>query len=130
MNIIISATGVDRSWGKKFKQNLCENCSKSIQMALQYVNFQNISWGTCPRTPKSLFCFSICFKLIQPQKTTLEKMSKFGVSSLKKFLLPDINILIELIYARPFPGLTSLYLVNIQSNSKSPSSKFLDPLQF
>ena len=38
-------------WAKNIKQNLPENCFKSLKWPLQYVNFQKISGDVCPRTP-------------------------------------------------------------------------------
>ena len=41
----------------------------------------------CPRTLWGFFCSSTCFKLILPEKTTLEKMLKFGAFFFKKLLI-------------------------------------------
>ena len=65
---------------------------KSVQNALkwplQYVNFQKFFGKARCRTLWSLFfCSSTCFKLILPEKNSLEKMLKFGAPSLKNFLI-------------------------------------------
>ena len=73
-----------RITGKKNKQNLRENCSKSTEMAITVCKFSKMFREACPRSPINLFCSSFCFKLILLGKTTLEKMSKFGAPSLKK----------------------------------------------
>ena len=60
----------------------------------------------------------------------LENMSKFGVPSLKNF--PEYAADMKSFFKRLFTsflGLTALYLVNLQPNSKLHSPpKFLDPL--
>ena len=64
-----------------------------------------------------LFLFFNLLQLILPEKTTLEKMSKFGALSIKKFL-----IRLRLRYLRSFLRvdvyLFVLTAVNIQPNSK------------
>ena len=55
-------------------------------MAFTDVNFQNIS-GEHALGPSAAFFSSTCFKIILQEKTTLEKMSKFGAPSLKKLLI-------------------------------------------
>ena len=63
-----------------------------------------------------------CLKLTLPEKTTLEKVTKFDplLSDKISKYAPNVKQF-QKAYSRPFPGLnvlTSLYLVNIQHNSK------------
>ena len=72
-------------------KNFNKVSSKSVQIALkwplQYMNFKNFSGEHAPGPSGAIFCSSTCFKLILPEKTTLEQMLKFGVLFLKKFLI-------------------------------------------
>ena len=78
-------------------------------------------------TPDPLESF-LLLKL--PEKTTLEKVTKFDAPCLKKFLntLLTWSIYKRLLYAR-FRVLTSLYFVNILPNSKlhTPPPKLCGP---
>ena len=61
-------------------KNFNKVCPKTVQNALEGPllegPFQKFAGVACPWI--LFFCFSICFKLILPKKTTFEKMSKFG----------------------------------------------------
>ena len=59
--------------GKKFKQNLRKNCSKSTKMATTVCKFLKIFRGSLPPDPPQPFLFSICFEIILPENT-LENM--------------------------------------------------------
>ena len=66
---------------KKFRQNLPEKCSKSPKIAITACKFSNFFREGCPRTPQSLCCLLICFKLALPKKTTLEKNVEIMVTA-------------------------------------------------
>ena len=71
-------------------------------MAIIVREFSKIFRGSMPPNHLERFFFLFLnFKLIQPEKTTLEKMLIFGVPSLKQFLTtPQTwNIFKVLIYA-------------------------------
>ena len=101
-------------------------CLKIVQKVtkwpLQYVSiqFQTCSGGACPQTPLKPFLFSTCFEIILPEK------QRFKTSCVKNWCpLPEKNLEyaagMKTFFKRLFTsflGLTSLYLVNIQPNSK------------
>ena len=71
-------------------------------MTIIACKFSNIFRGASPRTPLKSFLFSICFKMILPEKTTLKNVWKFGALSLKIIseYAADIKTFFkELIYA-------------------------------
>ena len=75
---------------------------KALKWPLQQVNLKKFSWGVCPRTPQEPFLFSICFKIVLPEKTTLENTSNFGAPFLKNIpeYTADMKTFFEeLIYA-------------------------------
>ena len=61
---------------KKFKQNLPENYSKRIKIAITASKLSKFFRGSMPPTPQSFSCFSISFNLVLPKKILLKKMSK------------------------------------------------------
>ena len=75
--------------GAKNVNSLSENCSKCTKMAVAvgYVKFSKIFQRSMPPDPLEPFCSSTCFKLFLPENTTLEKISKFGAPSSKKFVI-------------------------------------------
>ena len=92
--------------GKTVKQNLPEKCIKCTEMANAVSKFSNMFRGSMSPDPLDSLCSSICLQLILPEKSTLEKMSKFGATSLNKFLeySPDMKHF-QRAYLRLFPGL-------------------------
>ena len=69
--------------GKKNK--ICVKIiQKVLKRPLQYVKSQQFSRGACSRLPLEPFLFSIGFKIILPEKTTLDNKAKVGAPSLKK----------------------------------------------
>ena len=115
-------------------KNLNEICLRIVETVpkwpMQHVNFQKFFVVACPRTPLEPFLLSIFFKIVLPEKNTLENVANLGAPSLKKILeyIADMKTFLKGFHA--FLGLMSLYLVNTQPNSKfhPPHQKFLDPL--
>ena len=72
-------------------KNFNKVCSRTVHNALkwplQYVNFQKFPGKHAVGPSEAFICSSTCSKLIQPEKNTLGKASKFGAPSLKKFLI-------------------------------------------
>ena len=104
-------------------KNLNKICLKIVQKVLkwplQYVNFQEFSGRACPRTPLEPFLFSSCFKIIVAEKKLRTKKCQKLVHLPKK--ISECTADMKTFFKRPFTsfsGLTSLYLVNIQPNSK------------
>ena len=60
--------------GKNFNQNAPENCSRSTKMATTVCKFSKISGGNMPPDPPRAFLFSMCFKIILPEKLRLKYM--------------------------------------------------------
>ena len=101
-------------------------------MAITVCEFLKILWGNMPSDPlEPCFYTSTCFKLILPEKTTLEKMPKFRAFSLKKFLLClrhetfskglfTLRFFLRLdVYPFLHIFITVGLLINIQPNSKA-----------
>ena len=95
--------------------------------------FKNFPLEHAPGPPES-FCYLNCIQSTVPEKAALEKVTKSGALSLQKNsqCAPDMKHF-HRAYLLPFPLLNvsaSLYLVNIQPNSKlhPPHQNFLDPL--
>ena len=93
-------------------KNLNKICLKIVQKVLkwrlQYVNSQKFSGGACPRTPLELFLFSICFKIILPEKTTLvSKISRLPLP--ENFLSRRMKTFFKGLFL-PFLGLTIFVL--------------------
>ena len=95
-----------RNWVRKVKQNLPENCLKCTEIANAVSKFLNTFRGSMSQDPLKSFCSSICFQLILPEKSTFEKMSNFGATSLKEIseCSPDMKHF-QRAYLRLFPGL-------------------------
>ena len=81
--------------GKKFKQNLPKNGSKSAKMATILYQFSKMFRGSMlPDPPRAFFVLNrpiALFEIIL-QKKTLENMENLGAPSLKKFLEFVTNI--------------------------------------
>ena len=92
--------------GKNVKQNLSEKCLKCTEIANAVSKLSNMFRGSMSPDLLVSFCSSICFQLILPEKSTLEKMLKFGATSLKKFLEYSADMKhLQRAYLRLFPGL-------------------------
>ena len=91
--------------GKKFRQNLRENCSKSTKIAIAVGKFSKILRGSMPPDLHIRFCSAIPFKFILPEKIRL-KMSKFDTPVPKKIseYAPDVKPF-QRAYLRSFAGL-------------------------
>ena len=91
---------------KKIKQNLSEKCLKCTEIANAVSKLSNVFRRSMSRDPLVSFCSSICLQLILPKTSTLEKMSKFGATSLNKFLEYSADMKhFRRAYFRFFPGL-------------------------
>ena len=71
---------------QKYKQTLCENCSKSTKMAITACKFSKIVRGIMPPDPLESFLLFKLLKINSVGKTTLEKVAKFDLIFLKKIL--------------------------------------------
>ena len=70
------------------------------------LSFQKFSTAVCPGPSGAFFCSSTCFKLILQEKSTLEKMSKFGAPFLKKISDYALDMKhLERAYSHPFSRL-------------------------
>ena len=89
-----------------------------LKQPVRYFNFQQFSGGACSRTPLEHF-FILNMLQSLPEKNELENMANLGAPSLKKFL---DNVADKKTFSkgclRSFSGLTSLYLIYTQPNSK------------
>ena len=57
---------------------------RQLSVPLQYANFQNFSWGACPRTLLESFLVLKLLKIHSAENATLEKVTKIGAHFLKK----------------------------------------------
>ena len=114
-------------------KNLNKICIKIVQKVPKWPLRYVIFWGSMPSYPTQPFLFTRCFKIILPEKICLKICENLVPPHWKKFWICQRH---ENIFKGPFKtsflGLTFLYLVNIQSNSKfyPPYQNFLDPLPF
>ena len=114
---------------KNFNKVCPKSAQNAVKLPLLYVNFQKISGGAFPRTSEASFCSSTCFELILPKKTTYKIMLKFGVPSLKKFLItPQHETFTKGLFTL-FPRL-HLYRFCIYSSKHSSQFKIAPPPKF
>ena len=126
--IIFGEALKDRS--QKYEQTLPKNCSKSTKIAITVCEFSKFFRGSMPPdTPRVLLLFKLLI-INSAGKTALEKSDEIWCALPKKNsqCAPDMKRF-QRAYLCPFQGLNvlaSLYLVNIQPNSKlhSPTQTF------
>ena len=72
--------------GEKYDKLSLKIVQKALKWPLQYANFQKFSGGASPRIPLVSLLALKLLKINSAEKTTFEKVSKIGPSSLKKIL--------------------------------------------
>ena len=109
--------------GKNFHQNLRLIVQKVLKWPLQYVSFQIFLGEHTPVSPTAFYILRT-FKIILTEKirlkicaNTLENMCKFHLTEKNSDYAEDIKTFFKWPFTS-FLGLTSLYSVNIQPNSK------------